>query len=81
MSKAIEAVYENGILRPVQKDLGLDEGAPARLLICVENARTRRRALRGTLTRAECERQIGVVDHEFGRAEGEWSASRQHQRG
>ena len=72
MSKAIEAVYENGVLRPVQKDIGLAEGAPVRVLICAENAPRRRATLRGTLTRAECEREIETVDREFGRVEGEW---------
>ncbi len=72
MSKAIEAVYEHGILRPVQKDIGLAEGAPVRVLICTENARCRRASLRGTLTRAECKSEIETVDHEFGRVEGEW---------
>ena len=72
MSKAIEAVYEHGILRPIQKDIGLAEGAPVRVLICAENARRRRALLRGTLTRAECEREIETADHAFGRIEGEW---------
>ena len=72
MSKSIEAVYEHGILRPVQKDLGLAEGAPVHVLICAENARSRRASLRGTLTRAECKREIDAVDQEFGRVEGDW---------
>jgi len=72
MSKAIEAVYEHGILRPVQQDLGLAEGAPVRVLICAENTHRQRAQLRGTLTRDECRREIEAVDHEFGRVEGEW---------
>ena len=72
MSKAIEAVYENGVLRPRVRDIGLDEGVPVRVLICVEGERSRRSALRGTLTRAECAREIDLVDREFGRVEGEW---------
>ena len=47
MSKAITVLYENGTLRPLQKDLGLREGAAVRVLICEEHqmSRCRRSAL------------------------------------
>lgn len=72
MTRTLEVVYEDEVLKPLVPVEGVQEHERLRVILCPRPDRSGLRKLVGTLTHEEAEEMMKVIDAEFGRIEGEW---------
>ncbi len=72
MSRTIEAVYENKVLKPLIPLKGLREHEKVMIIVCLPPDKKKLRKLAGSLTKQEADAMQKLINHEFERIEGEW---------
>ncbi|MFC1715363.1 antitoxin family protein [Candidatus Poribacteria bacterium] len=72
MSRMIEVIYEDEVLRPLKPIEGLRKSERTWVLLCPRPDREALHELVGTLTHKEAEEMQKLIDEEFERVEGEW---------
>jgi len=72
MSRTIEVVYEDNVLKPLTPIEGLQEHERVIVILYPRVDKESLRELAGTLTHEEAEEMRQLIDEEFERVEGEW---------
>ena len=72
MTKTVEAIYEDNVLKPVEPIKGIKEHERVLLILCSQPIKKGLRELVGTLTHEEAEVMQKLIDEEFEKIEGEW---------
>ncbi len=72
MTKMIEAIYEDELLKPLAPIEGLKKHARVWLILCPRPEKKALWELAGTLTHEEAQEMRQVIDKEFEKIEGEW---------
>jgi predicted DNA-binding antitoxin AbrB/MazE fold protein len=72
MSRTLEVMYEENVLKPLMPIEGLQEHERVTVILCPRIAKEGLRKLAGTLTHEEAETMRKIIDEEFGRIECEW---------
>ena len=72
MTRMVEVIYEDKVLKPVLPIEGLQEHGRAWVIICHPPQREALRQLAGTLTHEEAEEMQRLIDEEFEKVEGDW---------
>ena len=72
MTKAVEAIYEDNVLKPVEPIKGIKEHERVLVILCSHPIKKGLRELVGTLTHEEAETMQKLIDEEFEKIEGEW---------
>lgn len=72
MTKTIDVVYEDDVLKPLMPIEGLKRHERLRVILCHFPDKKELRKLAGTLTQKEAEEMQGFINQEFERIEGEW---------
>lgn len=72
MTRMLEVVYEDEVLKPMAPVEGLQTHEHAWVIICRSPKKERLRELIGTLSHEEAEEMQQAIDEEFERIEGDW---------
>jgi len=72
MTKAVEAIYEDNVLKPVEPIKGIKEHERVLVILCSHPIKKGLRELVGILTHEEAEVMQKLIDEEFEKIEGEW---------
>ena len=72
MTKTVEAIYEDNVLKPVEPIKGIKEHERMLVVLCSHPIKKGLRGLVGTLTHEEAEVMQKLIDEEFEKIEGEW---------
>ena len=72
MTKTVEAIYEDNVLKPVEPIKGIKEHERVMVILCSHPIKKGLRELVGTLTHEEAEAMQKLIDEEFEKIEGEW---------
>lgn len=72
MTRTIEAVFENTVLKPLEPIKGFREHEKMTIILCPHPRKGDLRKLVGTLTHEEAEEMRKSIGSEFERVEGEW---------
>ena len=72
MTKTVEAIYEDKVLKPIEPIKGIKEHERVLLILCSHPIKKGLRELVGTLTHEEAEVMQKLIDEEFENIEGEW---------
>ena len=72
MTKTVEAIYEDNVLKPVEPIKGIKEHERVLVILCSQPIKKGLRELVGTLTHEEAEVMQKLIDEEFENIEGEW---------
>jgi len=72
MTKTVEAIYEDNVLKPVEPIKGIKEHERVLVILCSHPIKKGLRELVGTLTHEEAEAMQKIIDEEFEKIEGEW---------
>jgi len=72
MSKGIEVIYQDDVLKPLTPIEGLKKNERTWIIICSNAHKTELRKLVRTLTHEEAKEMRKTIDEEFERIEGVW---------
>jgi predicted DNA-binding antitoxin AbrB/MazE fold protein len=73
MRKTVEAVYENGVFRPLARPEGIEEHRQVTLTVTIEDRPASIADLSGCMPAADAEEMRGIVEREFERVDlREW---------
>lgn len=72
MTKTIEAIYEENVLKPIEPIKGIKEHERVLIILCSHPIKKGLHELVGTLTHEEAEAMQKLISEEFGKVEGEW---------
>lgn len=72
MSKPIQVIYEDNVLKPLSPLTGLREHEKAIILICRSKNKRKLKEIAGTLSHEEAEEMKKIVEDAFERTEGDW---------
>jgi predicted DNA-binding antitoxin AbrB/MazE fold protein len=72
MSRTIEVIYEDNVLKPLVPIEGLREHERVVIILCPHPSKEGLRKLAGTLTHEEASAMQKLIDEEFEKIEGEW---------
>lgn len=72
MTKTIEVIYEDKVLKPISSLDGLKEHEKMTVIICTRTNKEGIRNLIGTLTHKEATAMKEIIHREFEKVEGEW---------
>ncbi|MEW5898426.1 MAG: antitoxin family protein [Bacillota bacterium] len=72
MSRLIEVIYNDNVLKPLAPITELKNNERAWVILCPRPKREALRELVGTLTHEEAEEMQRLIDEEFEKIEGEW---------
>jgi predicted DNA-binding antitoxin AbrB/MazE fold protein len=72
MTRTVDVIYEDNVLKPLTPLEGLQEHERVVVILCPRSRKEGLRELVGTLTHEEAEAMQKVIDEEFGKIEGEW---------
>lgn len=67
MTKTVEAVYENGVFRPLKRPEGIAEHRQVTLAVTAEEKPFSLADLAGRMSPDDAEEMRGIVEHEFER--------------
>jgi len=65
MTKTVEAIYEDNVLKPVEPIKGIKEHERVLVILCSHPIKKGLRELVGTLTHEEAEAMQKLIDEEF----------------
>lgn len=72
MTKMIEVIYEDEVLKPLAPVEGLKKHDKTWVILCPRPDKEALQKLAGTLTHKEAEDMQKLIDEEFEKIEGEW---------
>jgi len=72
MTKTVEAIYEDNVLKHIEPIKGIKEHERVLVILCSHPIKKGLRELVGTLTHEEAEAMQKLIDEEFEKIEGEW---------
>ena len=72
MTKTIEVIYEDDVLKPLGPIEGVRNHEKIWVVLCPRPAKKVLQELVGTLTHEEAEEMQNLIDKEFEKIEGEW---------
>jgi predicted DNA-binding antitoxin AbrB/MazE fold protein len=72
MTKTVEVIYEENVLKPVEPIKGIKEHERVLVILCSHPIKKSLRELVGTLTHEEAEAMQKLINEEFEKIEGEW---------
>ena len=72
MSRMLEVIYEDNVLKPLTPIEGLQEHERVVVILCPHTGKEGLRKLAGTLTHEEADAMRKVINEEFEKIEGEW---------
>ena len=72
MTKTIEAIYEENVLKPIEPIKGIKEHERVLIILCSHPIKKDLHELVGTLTHEEAEAMQKLISVEFEKVEGEW---------
>ncbi len=72
MTRKIEAVFEDNVLKPLSPLEGLQEHEKVTVILCPRAEKRGLRRLVGTLSHEEAQALQKIIDDEFERIEGKW---------
>lgn len=72
MTRTVEVVYEDNVLKPLAPIEGIKEHERVIVILSPRPVKKGLRKLAGTLTHDEAEAMQKLVDEEFEKIEGEW---------
>lgn len=72
MTRTVEVVYEDNVLKPLEPIEGIKEHERVIAILSPRPVKKGLRELAGTLTHDEAEAMQKLVDEEFEKIEGEW---------
>ena len=72
MVQIIEAIFEDGVFKPINGESLIPNHAHARVLICAKGSPSQLAGIKGTLSEKEAAEAMRLIDAEFGNPEGDW---------
>jgi len=72
MTRSVEVIYENQVLKPLKPIKGLKDNERVWIVLCSRPKKKVLHELVGTLTHEEAQKMQKLIEDEFERIEGEW---------